>query len=197
MAREFKYVLLRFHFSSPQSNLALSFLILLRFIRRSNGKWTYAVVKSLEETEEGKSAIRFTVDDRHASKSYSKKYWGTHVRPLKGSKLKVVSTCVNEEREGRVNQRKQEGEGSKEKTNDNRNAAESSTTGDFNRGISCPPTQSRLTFDLPTRLGRNRSRSRQRSVSFSPMRALTSIAESDDEADDDFCVRKTHFSAAK
>ena len=159
----------------------------LRFIRRSNGKWTYAVVKSLEETEEGKSAIRFTVDDRNASKSYAKKYWGTHVRPLMGTKLKTI-----EAREGRAYQREQDGDVCN-------NNASIESSGEFGRGISCPPTQSRLSFELPTRLGRNRSRSRQRSVSFSPMRTLTSIAESDDEADheDDQFAQRTHFSAAR
>ncbi len=170
----------------------------LRFIRRSNGKWTYAVVKSLEETEEGKSAIRFTVDDRHASKSYAKKYWGTHVRPLKGTKLKTISHAKEngslEGREGRAYAREQYGD-----VRSNLTDMESSNNGEVNRGFSCPPTQSRLSFDLPSRLGRNRSRSRQRSVSFSPMRTLTSIAESDDEADhdDDQSTQKTHFSAAR
>ena len=168
-----------------------------RFIRRSNGKWTYAVVKSLEETEEGKSAIRFTVDDRNASKSYAKKYWGTHVRPLVGTKLKTTSrqsekVSFIEAREGRAYQREQDGDVSN-------NNASIESSGEFGRGISCPPTQSRLSFELPTRLGRNRSRSRQRSVSFSPMRTLTSIAESDDEADheDDQFAQRTHFSAAR
>ena len=73
-----------------------------RFIKRSDGKWTYAVVKSFEETAEGKSAIRFTVSDENSSKSYNKKYWGTHVRPLKISKPKPLPPP---EREGRTKQR--------------------------------------------------------------------------------------------
>lgn len=160
-------------------DLTILVLYNLRFIRRSNGKWTYAVVKSLEETEEGKSAIRFTVDDRHASKSYAKKYWGTHVRPLKGTKLKPASRPREKDtslegRKGRACEREQDV--------DLHNNITDMEAGELSRGISCPPTQSRLSFGLPTRLGRNRSRSRQRSVSFSPMRTLTSIAESDDEA---------------
>lgn len=177
-------------------DLTTLLLYYLRFIRRSNGKWTYAVVKSLEETEEGKSAIRFTVDDRHASKSYAKKYWGTHVRPLKGTKLKPASRPREKDtslegREGRANQREQEV--------DLPNNITEMEAGELGRGISCPPTQSRLSFDLPTRLGRNRSRSRQRSVSFSPMRTLTSIAESDDEAeqDDEHFAQRTQFSTAR
>lgn len=136
------------------------------------------------------------MDNRHASKSYAKKYWGTHVRPLKGTKLKPAPKPSERgssgEREGRAYQREQEGD-----VSNNLTGTESSTNGDITRGISCPPTQSRLTFDLPTRLGRNRSRSRKRSVSFSPMRALTSIAESDDEAEQDDELFAQKISAAR
>lgn len=58
----------------------------------------------------------------------------------------------------------------------------------INRGYSCPPqTQSRLGMVVPNRRGRSRSHSRLRSVSASPMRALTSIVETEaeDENDDD------------
>eukprot|EP00571_Detonula_confervacea_P000880 CAMPEP_0172328170 /NCGR_PEP_ID=MMETSP1058-20130122/60213_1 /TAXON_ID=83371 /ORGANISM="Detonula confervacea, Strain CCMP 353" /LENGTH=1554 /DNA_ID=CAMNT_0013045273 /DNA_START=53 /DNA_END=4717 /DNA_ORIENTATION=- len=154
------------------------------FIRRSDGKWTYAVVKSLEEAKEGKSAIRFTVNDRNSSKSYGKKYWGTHVRPLKGSKLRPPSPdkvdASVDEREGRAKQREPAGELSRP------NSGNAASSEELDRGISCPPTQSRLTFDWPSaRHGRSRSRSRRRAVSCSPMRPLTSIAESDVEGEDE------------
>lgn len=154
------------------------------FIRRSDGKWTYAVVKSLEETEEGKSAIRFTVNDKKSSKSYAKKYWGTHVRPLKGTKLRPPTpppltepAPKKADREGR----------SKERDSDR---AENNNGSNNDAATSCPPTQSRLAFDWgnpssAVRHGRSRSRSRRRTVSFSPMRALTSIAESDLEDEED------------
>lgn len=138
------------------------------FIRRSDGKWTYAVVKSMEETQEGRSAIRFTVNEKNSSKSYGKKYWGTHVRPIKGTKLKP------KEREGRAKRR--ESDQSDEQSEDD-------------RGYSCPPpTQSRLTsYDWTgsVRSGRSRSRSRRRAVSFSPMRALVSIKESAAEEEEE------------
>jgi hypothetical protein len=143
-----------------------------RFIKRSDGKWTYAVVKSFEETAEGKSAIRFTVNDGNSSKSYHKKYWGTHVRPLKISKPKPLPPP---EREGRTKQR--------EPANNNHD----DSNNEEDQGYSCPPTQSRLAFVLPVRHGRSRSQSRRRSVSASPMRTLTSIVETeaDDENDDE------------
>ena len=143
-----------------------------RFIRRSDGKWTYAVVKSMEETQAGRSAIRFTVNKKNSSKSYGKKYWGTHVRPLKGTKLKPPPHergSSSEEREGRAKKR----ESDRQSSTDNNE--------EDDRGYSCPPpTQSRLTFDWAggVRHGRSRSRSRRRAVSFSPMRALVSIKES-------------------
>lgn len=147
-----------------------------RFIRRSDKKWTYAIVKSFEETAEGRNAIRFTVNDANSSKSYNKKYWGTHVRPLKGAKLKLPPPELEkivEVRDGRKTHR----EPLPDEFDDG-----------INRGYSCPPpTQSRLGMVVPNRRGRSRSHSRLRSVSASPMRALTSIVETEaeDENDDD------------
>mmetsp|Transcript_5178 Transcript_5178/g.7923 ORF Transcript_5178/g.7923 Transcript_5178/m.7923 type:complete len:266 (+) Transcript_5178:520-1317(+) len=131
------------------------------FIRRSDGNWTYAEVKSFEETPQGRSSIRFIVNQKNSSKSYTKKYWKTHIRPLKITPKKNPSTSA--ERRGR-----------------GRNAVDninSSSTDESNRGISCPPVQSRLSFDWPNRGGRSRSRSLRRAVSASPMRALHSISE--------------------
>jgi hypothetical protein len=152
-----------------------------RFIRRSDGKWTYAVVKSLEETAEGKSAIRFTVNDENSSKSYSKKYWRTHVRPLKGTKPKPPPPLTAEDREGRAKQREPAVEKLPQKN------AHNDSNDEIDRGYSCPPTQSRLAFVLPARHGGSRSHSRQRSVSASPMRTLTSIVEieAEDENEDE------------
>ena len=139
------------------------------FIRRSDGKWSYAVVKSMEETQEGRSAIRFTVNSKNSSKSYGKKYWGTHVRPLKGAKLKPPPQA---ERQGRGRTRD-----SDSPSND--------ANGD-DRGISCPVTQGRLTsFDWAESVRHGRSRSRRRTVSFSPMRALISIKESAQEEEEE------------
>jgi len=160
------------------------------FIRRSDGKWSYAVVKSLEETEQGKSAIRFLVNNRNSSKSYAKKYWGTHVRPLKGTKVKPapepdrpVRGASSESREGRAKQRESEEPSSRQ------TSTKMTTASNMDRGISCPPTQSKLTFGWgfgpPVRNARSRSRSRRRTVSFSPMRKLTAIAESDIEDEED------------
>ena len=137
------------------------------FIRRSDGNWTYAEVKSFEETPEGRSSIRFIVNQKNSSKSYAKKYWKTHIRPLKIAPKKKSSSSV--ERKGR-----------------GRDAVDNinSSTEESDRAISCPPVQSRLAFDWPTRRGRSRSRSLRRSVSASPMRALHSISElaKEDEA---------------
>ena len=150
-----------------------------RFIKRSDGKWTYAVVKSFEETAEGKSAIRFTVNDGNSSKSYHKKYWGSHVRPLKISKPKPLPPP---EREGRTKQREPAKNNHDNSNNENNDHNDSND--EINRGYSCPPTQSRLAFVFPARHGR--SRSRRRSVSASPMRTLTSIVETEaDEENDD------------
>ncbi|KAL9185129.1 hypothetical protein ACHAXT_002906 [Thalassiosira profunda] len=156
------------------------------FIRRSDGNWTYAKVKSFEETSEGKSSIRFIVNDRNSSKSYAKKYWGTHVRPVKGTKVKPEPEKEN--REGRTR------ELTGEVVANDSGAAQS----DNGEGIACPPTQSRLTFDWgmapqPVRHGRSRSRSRHRAVSFSRERQLVAIAESDvedeEEGEDDSPVK--------
>ena len=155
----------------------------LRFIRRSDGKWTYAKVKSFEETSEGKSSIRFIVNDRNSSKSYAKKYWGTHVRPVKGTKVKPEPEKEN-----------QEGIARETAVANDSGAAQP----DNGEGIACPPTQSRLTFDWgmapqPVRHGRSRSRSRHRAVSFSRERQLVAIAESDvedeEEGEDDSPVK--------
>ena len=113
------------------------------------------------------------VNDKKSSKSYAKKYWGTHVRPLKGTKLRPPEPepeKVKDEREGRA------------KSRDGDRPSDNAT--------SCPPTQSRLSFDWGNapggvRHGRSRSRSRRRAVSFSPMRVLTSIAESDVEDEEE------------
>lgn len=131
------------------------------FIRRSDGNWTYAEVKSFEETPEGRSSVRFIVNQKNSSKSYAKKYWKTHIRPLKVAPPKKSSSS-SIERTGR---------GRDAVDNINSSAAEES-----NRAISCPPVQSRLSFDWPTRRGRSRSRSLRRSVSASPM-GLHSISE--------------------
>jgi hypothetical protein len=151
-----------------------------RFIKRSDGKWTYAVVKSFEETAQGKSAIRFTVNDGNSSKSYHKKYWGTHVRPLKISKPKPPPppperSVTAAEREGRAKER-EPAVGTFPRRNDRIDPND-----EINRGYSCPPTQSRLAFVFPARHGRSRSHSRRRSVSASPMRTLTSIVETEAE----------------
>ncbi|KAL3805945.1 hypothetical protein HJC23_007906 [Cyclotella cryptica] len=150
------------------------------FIRRSDGKWTYAVVKILE-TNDGKRAIRFTVNERNSSKSYVEKYWFTHIRPMKvvEQQQPPSDTASLGEREGRPKRRDPAGMISRQSSM----TSLSSTTSEkeeepTNRGISCPPTQNRL-FG-----GRSRSRSRRRAVSFSPMRTLCSISESDMEDND-------------
>jgi len=145
-----------------------------QFIRRSDGKWTYAVVKSFEDTQEGRNAIRFTVNDRNSSKSYAKKYWESHVRPLKGMKIPEPAKPAAAER-GREKQR----DGQADMPSSDPAAAD-------DRGTSCPPvTQSRFHFEVPGRCGRSRSHSKRRAVSASPMRILTSIVESEAEDEDD------------
>ncbi|EJK72258.1 hypothetical protein THAOC_06223 [Thalassiosira oceanica] len=144
------------------------------FIRRSDGKWTYAVVKSFEDTQEGRNAIRFIVNDRNSSKSYAKKYWESHVRPLKGMKIPEPEKPAAAER-GREKQR----DGQADAPSHDPAAAD-------DRGTSCPPvTQSRFNFEVPGRRGRSRSHSKRRAVSASPMRILTSIVESEAEDEDD------------
>jgi hypothetical protein len=99
---------------------------------------------------------------------------------MKGAKLKPpppVPEKIAEVREGRKTHR----ESSEPITNQPDDDG-------INRGYSCPPpTQSRLGMVVPNRRGRSRSHSRLRSVSASPMRALTSIVETEaeDEIDDD------------
>jgi hypothetical protein len=144
------------------------------FIRRSDGNWTYAEVKSFEETPEGRSSIRFIVNERNSSKSYAKKYWKSHIRPLINAPKKQPSSSSADERTGR-----------------GRNAVDSinsSSIDESHRGTSCPPVQSRLSFDWPNRRGRSRSRSLRRAVSASPMRALHSInelAREEEESEDE------------
>ncbi|KAL7459893.1 hypothetical protein ACHAWC_011703 [Mediolabrus comicus] len=140
------------------------------FIRRSDGNWTYAEVKSFEETPEGRASIRFMVNKKNSSKSYAKKYWKSHIRPLKNPPKK------SSESTGRTGR----GRGAIENVN-------SSSIDDANRGTSCPPVQSRLSFDWPNRRGRSRSRSLHRAVSASPMRSLHSICEigKEEEASED------------
>ena len=143
------------------------------FIRRSDGNWTYAEVKSFEEFPEGRASIRFVVNEKNSSKSYAKKYWKSHIRPLKHAPKKTSSPSADE------------------RTRRGRNAVDSinsSSNDESNRGISCPPVQSRLSFDWPNRRGRSRSRSLRRAVSASPMRALHSISElekGEEEASED------------
>ena len=48
------------------------------FIRRTEGNWTYATVKSVE-----KDAILFIVHANGSTKAYKTKYWVTHVRTLR------------------------------------------------------------------------------------------------------------------
>jgi hypothetical protein len=140
------------------------------FIRRSDGNWTYAEVKSFEETPEGRASIRFMVNKKNSSKSYAKKYWKSHIRPLKNPPKQ------SSESTGRT------GRGRDDDENVN-----SSSIDEANRGASCPPVQSRLSFDWPNRRGRSRSRSLHRAVSASPMRSLHSISEigKEEEASED------------
>ena len=144
-----------------------------KFIRRSDGKWTYAVVKSFEDTQEGRNAIRFIVNDRNSSKSYAKKYWESHVRPLKGMKIPEPEKPAA----GRGREKQRDGQA---------DMSSSDPVAADDRGMSCPPvTQSRFNFEVPGRRGRSRSHSKRRAVSASPMRVLTSIVESEAEDEDD------------
>ncbi|KAL7469087.1 hypothetical protein ACHAXS_009326 [Conticribra weissflogii] len=159
------------------------------FIRRSDGKWTYAILKKREETEGG-PAIRFTVNERKSSKSYNKKYWESHIRPMKSPKLNIhdkssdnsVSSAAD--REGRSKQRDPAGTLSRQPSSSSISST-SSASDDNGRGVSCPPVQSKAKFEWPKRNFRSRSRSRRRAVSCSPMRQMFSITESDAEDEDE------------
>mmetsp|Transcript_34166 Transcript_34166/g.69807 ORF Transcript_34166/g.69807 Transcript_34166/m.69807 type:complete len:184 (+) Transcript_34166:679-1230(+) len=57
------------------------------FIRRTDGKWTYATVKKMES-----DSILFIVNPNGSSKDYKKKYWVSHVRVLNKEKEKKRSS---------------------------------------------------------------------------------------------------------
>ena len=144
------------------------------FIRRSDGKWTYAVVKLLENNN-GNRAIRFTVNEKNSSKSYAEKYWFTHIRPMRAT----VQQSESEDRSkkcdpaGIISRQSSMGSVS--------NLEKEEQQSDNNRGTFCPPVQSRLFGSR----GRSRSRSRaRRGASLTPMRTLCSIDESDMEDED-------------
>jgi len=137
------------------------------FIRRSDGKWTFALVRLLENND-GIRAIRFTVNDKNSSKSYAEKYWSTHIRPMK---VKVKQGAVKPEESGK----KCDPAGIISRQ-------ESGKIEEPDKGAYCPPVQSRLMFGSR---GRSRSRSRRRGASLTPMRTLCSIDESDVEDEDD------------
>jgi hypothetical protein len=149
------------------------------FIRRSDGKWTYAVVKNLEMNA-GKHAIRFTVNERNSSKSYIDKYWFTHIRPMRAEMQQQPPSDTSSvgEREGRSKQRDPAGKISRQSSMTSISSTSDKEQKTADRITSCPPTQNRL-FG-----GRSRSRSRRRACSFSPMRTLCSISESDMEDND-------------
>jgi hypothetical protein len=137
------------------------------FIRRSDGKWTYAVVK-LIETNDGNRAIRFTVNEKNSSKSYAEKYWLTHIRPMK----------VPSQQNGQSKKCDPAGIISRQSSATGSNFEKEEESD--NKGTYCPPVQSRL-FGAR---GRSRSRSRRRGASLTPMRTLCSIDESDMEHED-------------
>lgn len=165
------------------------------FIRRSDGKWTFATVKVLEENEGG-PAIRFSVNERKSSKSYNKKYWGSHIRPMKRvqnaaqqllqddpSDSGSVSSAA--EREGRSKQREPAGKLTRQASSSSISSTGSEQGDDAGRGASCPPVETKTKFDWPKRNFRSRSRSRRRAVSASPMRQMFAITESDMEDEED------------
>jgi hypothetical protein len=51
------------------------------FVRRSDGTWTYAVVK--ERTEGADASIKFKVNARGSTKSFPMSQWGTYIRRIK------------------------------------------------------------------------------------------------------------------
>lgn len=159
------------------------------FIRRSDGKWTYAILKKREESEAG-LAIRFTVNERKSSKSYNKKYWESHIRPMKlpkdATRDKSSDSSVSSaaDREGRSKQRDPAGTLSRQPSSSSITST-SSSSDDNGRGVSCPPVQNKAKFEWPKRNFRSRSRSRRRAVSCSPMRQMFSITESDAEDEDE------------
>ncbi|EED88396.1 predicted protein [Thalassiosira pseudonana CCMP1335] len=155
------------------------------FIRRSDGKWTYAVVKAQETTDDGKPAIRFTVNNRNSSKAYVEKYWGTHIRPLKTAEIEQSDSSSVGERESRAPQLDPAGMLSRQSSNYSLESSKSEAKEEPSRGTSCPPTQNRLMFDYSRRSRRSRSRSRRRAVSLTPMRSLCSIVESEREDEED------------
>ena len=144
------------------------------FIRRSDGKWTYAVVKLLENNN-GNRAIRFTVNEKNSSKSYAEKYWFTHIRPMKAA-------AQQGEPEDRSKKCDPAGIISRQSSASSiTNAEKEEQSSDNNRSTFCPPVQSRLFGSR----GRSRSRSRaRRGASLTPMRTLCSIDESDMEDED-------------
>lgn len=137
------------------------------FIRRSDGKWTYAVVKLIEAID-GNRAIRFTVNEKNSSKSYAEKYWFTHIRPMKAASQENLESKKCDPA-GIISRQSSASGSNSEKDEDT-----------DNRGTYCPPVQSRL-FGAR---GRSRSRSRRRGASLTPMRTLCSIDESDMEDED-------------
>eukprot|EP00804_Cyclotella_cryptica_P006012 CCRYP_000259-RA/>CCRYP_000259-RA protein AED:0.18 eAED:0.18 QI:0/-1/0/1/-1/1/1/0/206 len=111
------------------------------FIRRSDGTWTYAVVKILE-TNDGKRAVRFTVNGRNSSKSYVEKYWFTHIRPMKvvEQQQPPSDTASLGEREGRPKRRDPAGMIFHQSSMTSLSSATSQKEEEpTNRGISCPP----------------------------------------------------------
>lgn len=55
------------------------------FVRRSDGSWTYAVVK--DRTSGEKPTIRFKVNVRGSTKAFPTSQWGTYVRRVKLKRL--------------------------------------------------------------------------------------------------------------
>eukprot|EP00986_Skeletonema_menzelii_P014629 scaffold9847_cov74-Skeletonema_menzelii.AAC.1 len=71
------------------------------FIRRTDGKWTYATVKKMES-----DSIQFIVNPNGSSKDYKKKYWVSHVRVLNNAKEKKRSSSSTKDKDEKRREKK-------------------------------------------------------------------------------------------
>jgi len=53
------------------------------FVRRSDGSWTYAIVKDRTYDDNGEGTIRFKVNLRGSTKAFPTSQWGTYVRRIR------------------------------------------------------------------------------------------------------------------
>jgi hypothetical protein len=62
------------------------------FIRRSDGSWTYAIVKDRSFDGGSSHSIRFQVNVRGCTKDFPESQWGTHVRCIKQRGASISNT---------------------------------------------------------------------------------------------------------